>query len=57
MTVSAAGGVMTLSAAPPDFKTWCSYSATITFALVDQSPCGAGFLCTSSNTASVIFKY
>ena len=56
MTVSAGGGVMTLSAGPPYFKTWCSYSATITFALVDQSPCGAGFLCTSSNTVSVTFK-
>ena len=56
MTVSAGGAIMSLSAGPPDFKTWCSYSATITYALVDQSPCGAGFLCTSSNTVSVIFN-
>lgn len=56
MTASASGGVMTLSAGPPDFKTWCSYSATVTFTLVDQSPCGAGFVCTSSNTVSVIFN-
>lgn len=55
MAVSASGGIMTLSAGPPDRKTWCSYAATITFMLVDQSPCGPGFLCTSSNTVSVIF--
>ena len=56
MTVSASGGVMTLSAGPPDPKTWCGYSATITFVLVNPSPCGAGFLCTSSNTLSVVFN-
>jgi large repetitive protein len=56
MTVSASGGVMTLSAGPPDGKTWCGYSATITFVLVNPSPCGAGFFCTSSNTLSVLFR-
>jgi hypothetical protein len=56
MTVSASGGFMTLSAGPPDGFNWCSYSATITFVLVNPSPCGAGFLCTSSNTLSVVFS-
>jgi hypothetical protein len=56
MTVSASGGVMTLSAGPPDPKTWCSYGATITFVLVDQSPCGPGLLCVTTNTLSVIFS-
>jgi hypothetical protein len=56
MAVSASGGIMTLSAGPPDRTTWCSYAATISFVLVDQSPCGPGFLCTSSNTVSVIFN-
>jgi len=54
MTVSASGGFMTLSAGPPS-GTWCGYSGTITFVLVNPSPCGAGFLCTSSNTLSVLF--
>ena len=54
MTVSASGGFMALSATLPG--TWCSYSATITFVLVNPSPCGAGFLCTSSNTLSVVFR-
>lgn len=57
MSVSASGGVMTLSAGPPDpLKKWCNYTATITFVLVNPSPCGAGFLCTSSNTLSVLFN-
>jgi len=56
MTVSASGGVMTLSAGPPDQLKWCHYSGTITFVLVNPSPCGAGFLCTSSNTLSVRFN-
>jgi Putative Ig domain len=56
MTVSASGGVMTLSAGPPDQLKWCHYSGTITFVLVNPSPCGAGFLCTSSNTVSVRFN-
>jgi hypothetical protein len=55
MTVSASGGFMTLSAGPPS-GTWCSYSATITFVLINPSPCGTGFLCTSSNTLSVLFS-
>ena len=54
MTVSASGGFMTLSATLPGI--WCSYSATVTFVLVNPSPCGAGFLCTSSNTLSVVFR-
>ena len=54
MAVSAAGGIMTLSAALPGNS--CSYSATITFVLVNPSPCGAGFLCMSSNTLSVVFN-
>jgi hypothetical protein len=48
--------VMTLSAGPPDQKTWCHYVATITFVLVNPSPCGSGFLCTSSNTLTVRFN-
>ena len=56
MSVSASGGFMTLSAGPPDGTTWCHYRATITFVLVNPSPCGAGFLCTSSNTLSVVFN-
>jgi hypothetical protein len=56
MTVSASGGFMSLSAGPADGKTWCGYSGTITFVLVNPSPCSAGFLCTSSNTLSVRFN-
>jgi hypothetical protein len=56
MTASASGGVMKLAAGPPDPKTWCFYTATINFVLVNPSPCGAGFLCTSSNTLSVFFS-
>lgn len=56
MSVSAGGGVMTLSAGPPDQKTWCHYIATITFVLVNPSPCGSGFACTSSNTLTVRFN-
>jgi hypothetical protein len=55
-TTAASGGTMTLSLTIPS-STWCNYSATIVYQLVDHSPCGTGFLCTSSNTASVIFKY
>jgi len=47
---------MTLSAGPPDQKTWCAYTATITFELVDHSPCGSGFVCVSSNKLSVYFS-
>lgn len=54
MAVSASGGFMTLSATLPG--NWCSYSATITFVLINPSPCGSGFLCTSSNTMSVVFR-
>ena len=54
MTVSASGGFMTLSARLPG--TYCTYRATITFVLVNPTPCGAGFLCTSSNTLSVVFN-
>jgi hypothetical protein len=56
MTVSAGTGVMRLAAGPPDSKTWCGYTATINFVLVNPSPCGAGFLCTSSNTLSIFFS-
>jgi len=55
-TTAASGGTMTLSLTVPN-SAWCSYSSTVTYQLVDHSPCGAGFLCTSSNTISVIFKY
>jgi hypothetical protein len=55
-TTAASVGTMTLSLTIPS-STWCNYSATIVYQLVDHSPCGTGFLCTSSNTASVIFKY
>jgi len=53
---AASGGSMTLSFVWPN-TTWCNYSGTVVYELVDRSPCGAGFLCTSSNTISVIFKY
>jgi hypothetical protein len=57
MTVSASAGVMTLSAGPPDpANNWCHYTGTITFVLINPSPCSAGFLCTSSNTLSVRFN-
>ena len=55
-TTAASGGTMTLSLTIPS-STWCNYSATIVYQLVDHSPCGTGFLCTSSNAASVSFKY
>ena len=56
MTASASGGILTIAAGPPDMKTWCQYSArSITFVLVDQSPCGSGLLCTSRNSVSVLF--
>jgi large repetitive protein len=55
-TTAASGGTMTLSLTIPN-SAWCSYSSTVTYELVDHSPCGAGFLCTSSSTVSVIFKY
>lgn len=55
MTTSASGKTMTLAAGPPG-STWCSYSGTIVFELVDRSPCGAGFLCVSSNTVTVLFS-
>jgi len=55
-TTGASGGVMTLSVTFPN-STWCNYSASVMYQLVDRSPCGAGFLCTSSNAATVIFKY
>jgi hypothetical protein len=47
-------GTMTLSAGPANRTTWCAWSGTITFVLVDQSPCGAGMLCKSSNILSVL---
>ena len=57
MAVSASGGVMTLAAGPPDGTTWCSYSAMITFILIDSSPCGPapGTMCTTTNMLSVVF--
>jgi hypothetical protein len=54
--IGASGGSMTLSFVWPN-TAWCTYSGTVVYELVDHSPCGAGFLCTSSNTISVIFKY
>ncbi len=55
MVTTAGGGVMTLAAGPPDQKTWCAYSGTITFVLVDQSPCGPGANCATSNILTVRF--
>ena len=55
-TTAASSGTMTLSLTVPN-SAWCSYSSQVVYELVDHSPCGAGFLCTSSNTISVIFKY
>ena len=56
MATAASSGTMTLSLSFPN-SAWCSYSGTVVYELVDHSPCGAGFLCTTSNTISVIFKY
>lgn len=55
-TTAASGGTMTLSLTIPS-PTWCNYSGVVTYELVDHSPCGAGFLCASSNTIRVTFKY
>ncbi len=55
MVAAAGGGAMTLAAGPPDQKTWCAYKGTITFVLVDQSPCGPGANCTTSNILTVQF--
>ena len=55
MRTSAGGGVMALAAGPPDGKTWCFYSATITFVLVDQSPCAPGANCVTNNVLTVRF--
>jgi hypothetical protein len=55
-TTAASGGTMTLSLTIPS-STWCNYSGDVTYELVDHSPCGAGFLCASSNTIRVTFKY
>jgi len=54
-TTAASGGTMTLSLTVPN-SAWCNYSSAVTYELVDHN-CGAGFLCTSSNTISVNFKY
>ncbi len=54
MTTSASNGVMTLSAGPANQTTWCQWQGTITFVLVDHSPCGAGMLCASANILSVL---
>jgi hypothetical protein len=53
--LAASGGFMTLSFVWPN-ATWCNYSGTVVYELVDHN-CGAGFRCTSSNTISVTFKY
>jgi len=55
-TTAASGGTMTLSLTVPN-SAWCNYSSQVTYQLVDHSPCGAGFLCASSNTIIVNFKY
>jgi large repetitive protein len=55
MTTSATAGVMTLAAGPPNGTTWCYYVGTITFVLIDQSPCGPGTNCMTTNVLTVIF--
>jgi len=54
MTTSASGGFMILAAGPPS-GTWCNYSGTITFTLVDSDPCGPGVMCATNNTLTVTF--
>ena len=47
-TSNVAGGTITMNIGPPDQVNYCSYQATVTIELIDNSPCGPGN-CISTN--------